>query len=81
MEYYERFRSLREDHDLTQTDIANFLGIRQNYYSLQEQGLKPFQIEQIQKLCRYYKVSADYILGLEPNLSWPRGKTSRKASP
>lgn len=78
MEYYERFRSLREDNDLTQTEIAEYLGVKQNYYSLQERGQKPFQVNQIQLLCKYYQVSADYILGLAPGLNWPRGKGERK---
>lgn len=80
MEYYERFRNLREDHDLTQSEIAEHLGIRQNYYSLQERGLKPFQVEQIIKLCDYYKVSADYILGLEEGLAWPRKEKGIRGS-
>lgn len=72
MHYYERFRGLREDKDKTQTEIATMLGIKQNYYSLQERGLKPFQIDQIIQLCLYYQVSADYILGLPKGLQWPR---------
>ena len=78
MEHYERFKELREDHDKTQTQIAEYLGIKQSYYSKQERGAKPFQIEQIIALCRYYNVSADYILGLPDNLKWPRkGKDLR----
>lgn len=78
MEYYERFRSLREDHDLTQTEVAEYLGVKQNYYSMQERGKKPFQVDQIRQLCKYYKVSADYILDLEPDMDWPRGKEQNK---
>ena len=72
MEYYERLRALREDTDKTQKEIAALLGIKQNYYSAQERGMKPFQIKQIQALCSYYHVSADYILGLPKDLRWPR---------
>lgn len=78
MEYYERFKDLREDHDLTQTEIAEYLGVKQTYYSKQERGLKPFQVDQIRQLCKYYNVSADYILDLEPNMDWPRGKEKTK---
>ena len=78
MEYYERFRSLREDHDLTQTEVAEYLGVKQNYYSMQERGKKPFQVDQIRQLCKYYNVSADYILGLAPDMDWPRGKEQSK---
>lgn len=72
MEYYERIRQLREDRDLNQTEIGKLLGVRQTYYSRQERGIKPFQIEQIAILCDFYKVSADYILGLPKGLNWPR---------
>ena len=72
MEYFERIRALREDSDRTQTEIASVLGVRQNYYSMQERGQKPFQIKQIIALCEFYQVSADYILGLPKGLKWPR---------
>lgn len=72
MEYYERLRQLREDRDLNQTEIGKLIGVRQTYYSSQERGLKPFKVEQIAILCDFYKVSADYILGLPKGLNWPR---------
>lgn len=72
MKHYEILRSLREDGDLKQKDIADLLGIQQTYYSRQERGIKPFQIEQIKILAEFYKVSADYILGLPKGLNWPR---------
>lgn len=80
MEYYERFRQMREDHDKNQTQIAEIIGVQQTYYSKQERGVKPFQVEQIIKLCDYYKVSADYILGLPRGLSWPREESTRKGA-
>ena len=72
MEFYERIRALREDNDLNQATIAKELNVMQSYYSKQERGAKPFQIEQIITLCNYYKVSADYILGLPKGLKHPR---------
>ena len=72
MEHYEPIRALREDADKTQREIAEVLGVRQSYYSEQERGRKPFQLRQIKALCNYYHVSADYVLGLPKNLSWPR---------
>lgn len=72
MEYYERIRALREDADLTQTQVAEAIGTNQSYYSKQELGKKPIPIEQLIKLCQYFHVSADYILGLPKNLAWPR---------
>lgn len=72
MKYYENLRAEREDRDLPQKQIASLINVGQSYYSKQERGEKPFQIEQIIKLCKYYNVSADYILGLPKGLSWPR---------
>lgn len=72
MEYYEKFRAEREDRDIPQKQIAALINVGQSYYSKQERGEKPFQIEQITKLCEFYQVSADYILGLPKGLSWPR---------
>ena len=72
MNFNQRLKELRIDHDKNQTEIAQIIGVRQNYYSQQESGKKPFRVEQIIKLCKYYQVSADYILGLPPGLNWPR---------
>jgi len=72
MEYYERLRQAREDADLTQSQVAEFLKVSQSYFSRQELGKKPFQIEQLAKLCEYYQVSADYILGLPDSMKHPR---------
>ena len=66
MEYYVRkLRDLREDADLTQTQVANILGTSQTMYARYERGANEFPILHLIKLCRYYGVSADYILGLE----------------
>lgn len=78
MKYYERLRQLREDDDLTQSQVAEFLQTNQSYYSKMELGKKPFQIEQLIKLCEYYRVSADYILGLPKGMEWPRDWPKKK---
>ncbi len=72
MEYYERLRQAREDADLTQTQVAEFLNTTQSYFSRQELGKKPFRVEQVIQLCKLYHVSADYILGLPKGGRWPR---------
>ena len=69
--YYEILRDLREDNDKTQKEIAGFLGIDQSYYSKYEKGKREMPIHHIVKLCEYYKVSADYILGLSYDLKHP----------
>lgn len=55
-------RDLREDHDIKQETIANYLGISQQTYSNYENGRREIPIEAIKKLARYYKVSTDYLL-------------------
>ena len=62
--YWEIIRELREDHDLKQADIAVVLGTTQQVYSRYEKGINEMPIRHLITLCRYYRVSADYILGI-----------------
>lgn len=62
--YVEIMRELREDHDFTQRQIAAFLGTTQQVYSRYEKGENELPIRHLIALCRYYRVSADYFLGL-----------------
>ena len=68
----EILRELREDRDLTQTDIARVLGTTQQVYARYERGINELPLRHLQTLCHYYGVSADYILCLPRNLKWPR---------
>lgn len=72
MQFYDRLKELRQDKDLTQTEIANMLKIDQSYYSKYERGQHPMPIEYLATLCEFYGVSADYVLGLPEGLRWPR---------
>ena len=63
MTYQERIRGLREDSDLTQKQIADLLGVAQNTYSQYELDVHPMPVDYLIFLCKYYNVSADYILG------------------
>lgn len=63
MDYVKRIRDLREDFDKTQTDIANFLDTSQTMYARYERFANEMPIRHLMKLCQYYNVSADYILG------------------
>lgn len=58
----ERIRGLREDRDLTQTQIANLLHTSQTVYSRYERNERNLPIEYLQTLCIFYNISADYIL-------------------
>ncbi|MGN0747028.1 MAG: helix-turn-helix domain-containing protein [Aristaeellaceae bacterium] len=64
-EYWEILRELREDRDLRQAEIAAVLGTTQQVYSRYENGVNELPIRHLITLCRYYHVSADYVLGLK----------------
>ena len=59
-----RLKDLREDLDITQKTIAEYLNVRQNTYSQYENGQRQLPIDVLIKLARYYNVSTDYILCL-----------------
>lgn len=59
-----RIKDLRIDNDLTQSQIADAIGITQRKYSYIETGIQPLTDEIIYKLAKYYHTSADYILKL-----------------
>ncbi len=62
MYYYRRLRELREDNDLVQKEIANFLGIDQRVYSNYEIGKREIPTHFVIRLADFYKTSTDYIL-------------------
>ena len=64
-DYIKRLRDLREDNDKTQQEIADILGTSQTMYARYERGANELPIRHLIALCRYYHVSADYLLGLE----------------
>ena len=63
MIYAQRIRDMREDNDKTQKQISEILKTTQSYYAQYENEHRPLPIEHLITLCRYYNVSADYILG------------------
>ena len=62
--YYRRLRDLREDHDKTQKEIADYLNMKQPQYCRYEQGLRDIPTDVLIRLARSYKTSTDYILEL-----------------
>ena len=64
MTVQERMRALREDHDLTQEQVARYLGTSQTMYARYERGANELPLRHLVALCRLYHVSADYLLGL-----------------
>ena len=65
--YYRRVRDLREDHDLTQREIAAILGITQPQYFRYEQGYRDLPTDILIALAKLYETSTDYIFGLTQN--------------
>ena len=60
-----RLKDLREDSDIKQKEIAEYLHIKQNTYSQYENGQRQLPIDILIKLAKFYNVSTDYILGLD----------------
>ena len=60
---YPRIRNLREDHDLSQTQVAKMLGMSQTGYSKYETGENDIPTSILIKLAIFYKTSIDYLLG------------------
>ena len=63
MDYRQRMRSLREDHDLSQAEVGKLINKSQQGYSHIENGRAELKIEDLITLCDYYRVSADYFIG------------------
>ncbi|MBR7132074.1 MAG: helix-turn-helix transcriptional regulator [Clostridia bacterium] len=70
--YSEILKELREDRDLTQQNLADILKTERSYYGKYERGIRPLPIEHLITLCKFYNVSADYILGLPEGLKFPK---------
>ena len=64
---HKRIRDLREDHDLTQKQIAEYLLCDQSLYSKYEREERPLPLEFAVKLAAYYHTSVDYLVGLTDN--------------
>ena len=65
MDYQKRLRELRIEHGYTQQQIAYILHTRQEQYSKYENGKRDLPIKHLIALCCLYRVSADYVLGIE----------------
>ena len=65
MDYYKRLKEIRIRNGYTQQQIAFILHTRQEQYSKYETGVRELPIKHLITLCCLYKVSSDYILGIE----------------
>ena len=66
---YKRIKELREDNDKKQVEIAQVLGISQQYYSKYEKGNRPIPVEKMKILARLYDTSIDYLVELTDEIS------------
>ena len=71
MDYRRRLRDLREDRDLTQAQLGKLLHKSQQGYNHIEAGRAELKIEDLIVLCRFYGVSADYLIGLTDKNNHP----------
>ena len=71
MDYVDRLTALRKDRDLLQKDIAAVLGCEQAAIPKYELRVSRYDIDDLIALCKFYNVSADYILGLPKGLEYP----------
>ena len=67
MPYYKRIHDLREDHDLTQQQVADYLGMKQPQYYRYESGIRDIPTDILIALSKLYDTSIDYMLELTEN--------------
>ena len=78
MNYRERIRGVREDRDLTQEQLGKILNKSQQGYNHIETGRAELKIDDLIILCKYYDLSADYLIGLTNNpVSYRKNKQMR----
>jgi len=63
MYFYQRIRDLREDNDLSQQKVADYLEVTRQQYQLYECGKREMPMHLFIKLADFYKVSLDYLAG------------------
>ena len=81
MTYQRRLRDLREDLDKTQQQIADILGTSQTMYARYERGANELPIRHLVALCRFYNISADFVLGTHPDSRRALGSPEQDAIP
>ena len=67
MKYNEIIRGLREDKDLTQSELGKIFNVNQITISQYERGTRALSIEMLVLYAKFFNVSADYIIGLTQN--------------
>lgn len=79
MDYRERIKSTREDRDFTQAQIGKLLDKSQQGYNHIEAGRAELKIDDLIRLCKFYDLSADYLIGLiDRPISYKENRIQRK---
>ena len=67
MYYNERIQWIRDCRSITQKEMAEHLGIKQQQYARYEKGVNTMPITYLKAICEKLEVSSDYIIGLTDN--------------
>ena len=78
MQYAQKIRDLREDHDMTQAQVAMVLNTTKNQVGKYERGEQDMNIKHLVTLCNFYNVSADWILGLPEGMPYGHSITKKR---
>ncbi len=79
MYYTDRLKWVRDCKNISQRELAAYLGIRQQQYARYEKGVNIMPVTYLIKICKYLNVSADYILGLTDNMTTFQDTKNEKA--
>lgn len=72
MDYRQKLKEIREDRDMSQREVAEILQTTRQQINKYENMQQEMTVPKFKTLCEFYKVSADYVLGLPNGLSKPR---------
>ena len=72
MYYNQKIAWVRDCRNVTQKELADYLGIKQQQYARYEKGINVMPVTYLPKICAYLNVSADYILDLPEGLPYPK---------
>lgn len=72
MYYNEKMQWLRDCRNITQKEIAEYLGIKQQQYARYEKGINVMPVTYLPQICKFFNVSANYMLGLPEDLPYPK---------
>lgn len=72
--YFRRIQDLREDRDIKQKTVAEYLGMDPTVYRRYEKGVRSVPVDVVIKLADFYHVSTDYLLGRTDDPTPPKSK-------